>query len=65
MLPLHIARDGSAAACLWEADSVSDVQGYVDSTLGDSSVNTCFEVAAEQAFSERPVGIQTRATIGA
>ena len=49
----------SAAACLWEAGSVEDVRGYVDSTLGDSSVNTCWEVNAEMAFAERPLGIQT------
>jgi hypothetical protein len=51
------SRDGSAATCLWEADSVESVQAYVDSTLGDSSDNTCYEVNADQAFAERPSGL--------
>ena len=46
------------ATCLWEADSVDDIQGYVDSTLGDSSENLCYEVDAEQSFAERPSEIQ-------
>jgi hypothetical protein len=48
------SRDGSAVTCLWESDSVATVQQYVDSTLGDSSVNTSYEVNADQAFSDRP-----------
>jgi hypothetical protein len=43
-LQFYPARNGSGATCLWEADSVEDVQGYVDSTLGDSSENFCYEV---------------------
>jgi hypothetical protein len=39
------------------ASSVESVQRYVDSTLGDSSENACYEVAAEQAFSLQPTGI--------
>lgn len=58
-LQFYPNRDGSAAACLWEAGSVEDVRGYVDSTLGESSENTCWEVNAEMAFAERPLGIQT------
>jgi len=52
------SRDGSAVTCLWEAPSVESVQRYVDSTLGDSSENSCYEVAAERAFSQQPSGIQ-------
>ena len=58
-LQFYPSRDGSAATCLWEADSVESVQEYVDSTLGDSSVNTCYAVNAEQAFAERPLGLPT------
>ena len=61
-LQFYPARDGSGATCLWEADSVVDVQGYVDSTLGDSSDNLCYEVDAEQAFAEQPLGLPSRAT---
>jgi hypothetical protein len=58
-LQFYPATDGSAAACLWESDSVEAIQEYVDSTLGDSSVNTCFEVDSEQAFAEQPLGLRT------
>lgn len=60
-LQFYPARDGSAAACLWEARSVESVQKYVDSTLGESSDNTCYEVDAEQAFSSLPLGIRDAA----
>jgi hypothetical protein len=59
-LQFYPAVDGSGATCLWEAESVADVQAYVDSTLGDSSDNVCYEVDAEQAFAEQPLGLPTR-----
>jgi hypothetical protein len=62
-LQFYPSTDGSRATCLWEAGSVEAVQGYVDSTLGDSSANTCFEVDAEQAFAEQPLGLRTPAAI--
>jgi hypothetical protein len=64
-LQFYPATDGSAAACLWESDSVEAIQEYVDSTLGDTSVNTCFEVDSEQAFAEQPLGLRTPAAIRA
>ena len=56
-LQFYPSSEGTAATCLWEANSVDDVRGYVDAALGDSSDNTCWEVNAELAFSERPLGI--------
>jgi hypothetical protein len=56
-LQFYPSQDRSAATCLWESDSVGAVQEYVDSTLGDSSENTCYEVDAELAFSRQPLGI--------
>jgi hypothetical protein len=56
-LEFYPATDGSGASCLWEAPSVEAIQQYVDSTLGDASDNTCFEVNTEHAFAERPSGI--------
>ena len=47
----------SKAVCLWEADSVESIQTYVDSTLGDSARNLCYEVNAEAAFADRPLGL--------
>ena len=51
------ASDGSAVTCLWVAPSVGAIQAYVDTTLGDSSVNDCYEVDAERAFSAPADGI--------
>jgi hypothetical protein len=56
-LQFYPSQDRVVATCLWEADSVADVQGYVDSTLGNSSENRCYEVDAELAFARRPLGI--------
>ena len=64
-LQFYPSRDGSAATCLWEAPSVDAVQRYVDSTLGDSSENSCYEVASEKAFAARPSGINEPAIGGA
>jgi hypothetical protein len=64
-LQFYPSTDGFAVTCLWEADSVEAIQEYVDATLGDSSLNTCYEVDAEQAFAERPLGLPSSAAIGA
>jgi hypothetical protein len=56
-LEFYPSVDGSAATCLWEASSVQSIQEYVDSTLGDSSENDCYEVNTTQAFAERPSGV--------
>ena len=65
VLQFYPSTDGSAVTCLWEADSVEAVQAYVDSTLGDSSQNTCYQADAEQAFAERPLGLPASPTIAA
>jgi hypothetical protein len=62
-LQFYPARDGSEAVCLWEAPSLDSVQQYVDSTLGASSANACFTVDAEQAFADRPLGMQETAAV--
>ncbi len=62
-LQFYPSTAGTAASCLWEAESVESIQEYVDATLGDSSVNTCFEVDAEHAFAEQPLGLRTPAAI--
>ncbi len=51
--------DGSEVICLWESGSVEAVQRYVDKMLGETSVNTCYEVATEPAFARRPLGLAT------
>jgi hypothetical protein len=44
------SKDLSAATCVWEAGSVDALRDHVDSTLGDSSENTYFEIDAEHAL---------------
>lgn len=57
VLQFYPSQDGSAVTCLFESDSVASIQEYVDSVLGDSSENTCYEVDAEHAFAQGPSGI--------
>ena len=57
VLQFYPRVDGSAVTCLWESTSVEDVQEYTDTTLGDSSVNTCYQVDAEKAFADRVLGL--------
>jgi len=64
-LQFYPSADGSAVTCLWEAESVESIQEYVDSTLGDSSLNSCYEVDAKQAFAERPLGLPDSPTVAA
>jgi hypothetical protein len=44
------SADGSSATCLWEANSIDDVRDYTDTTLGDSSEQSYFEVSSENAI---------------
>jgi hypothetical protein len=44
------SRDGTEAICLWEADSVQAVAGYLDSLVGDAAENTYFQVSTEKAI---------------
>jgi hypothetical protein len=60
-LQFYPSRDRANVTCLWEAPSVTSVQGYVDATLGNSSENTCYEVDAEQAFARLPLGLRESA----
>lgn len=60
VLQFYPAADSSRVVCLWEGPSAQDIQQYVDRELGDASVNSCFEIAAEPAFSERPLGLATK-----
>lgn len=63
-LQFYPSRDRSAVTCLWESPSVGAVRGYVDSTLGDSSENICYEVDSEHAFARLPLGLRESAAGG-
>jgi hypothetical protein len=54
------STDGKLVTCLWESNSVGDVQAYVDETLGDASDNLCYAVEDTAAFADVPDGIATR-----
>jgi hypothetical protein len=56
-LQFYPSQDGAAVTCLWEGADVDDLQAYVDSTLGEASVNVCYAVDAGHAFAEQPPGI--------
>jgi hypothetical protein len=43
------SKDLSAATCVWETGSLDALRDYVDSTLGDASDNTYFEINSEYA----------------
>jgi hypothetical protein len=51
------SRDGKLVTCLWESESVDDLQSYVDETLGDASRNVCYAVEETAAFAELPTGV--------
>lgn len=61
-LQFYPNRNGSEAFCLWETESVADIQGYVDDTLGDASENDVWEVDGEHAFADKPLGLQSAAS---
>ena len=46
------SRDGDVVICVWQAEAVASVQTYVDDTLGDASINRCYEVDAAHAFAD-------------
>lgn len=57
VLQFYPSRDATRVTCLWEGPSVDAVQTYVDTTLGDSSRNTSYEIDDEKGFAERPLGL--------
>jgi hypothetical protein len=65
VLQFYPSRDLTEVTCLWESDAVESVQDWVDRTLGDSSDNVCYPVAADQAFAERPLGLPPSPKINA
>jgi hypothetical protein len=43
------SADGKLATCFWEADSVKQVQKYLDDVTLDSAVNVCYELNVEES----------------
>lgn len=48
--------DGTRSVCLWEANSVEDVESFIEEAVGEVSSNTYFAVESEEA-----VGLPTAA----
>jgi hypothetical protein len=64
VLQFYPRVDGSAVTCLWESASVDDVQRFTDTTLGDASINSCYEVDTDKAFAERVLGLAASPAMG-
>jgi hypothetical protein len=52
--------DGSQAVCLWEADSIDSLRGYLDPATEGAAENSYFEVNAQ-----RSMGLPEAAAAGA
>ena len=44
------SKDGTKAICVWEADSLMDVEAFVERAVGAWSRNTYYAVAEDKAF---------------
>jgi len=49
--------DGRHAICVWEADSIDTLQGYLDPVLGSSAKNEYFEVVNKEGVA-MPTALQ-------
>ncbi len=52
-LKLHAvypSADLRTGTCIWEADSVHEIQTFIDEYSGRFSNNLCYEVNAEESF---------------
>jgi hypothetical protein len=41
---VYPSQDGKTGTCLWEADTVEEVQQFLDKEAGDLATNFCYEV---------------------
>ena len=57
VLQFFPSRDGTLVTCLWESETVEDIQSFADETLGDASRNLCYAVEHDAAFATLPAGI--------
>jgi hypothetical protein len=42
----YASHDRNKAVCIWEANSLEALRGFIDTLVGDASENTYFEVDA-------------------
>jgi hypothetical protein len=55
--------DGTRAACIWEADSVDALKGFLEPILGKTSRNEYFQVENREGFA-RPSRVPQTAAAG-
>ena len=44
------STDGRTGTCVWEAESTSDVQKWLDNTFGDSAKNVTYQVDEKEVY---------------
>ncbi|HEY0042353.1 MAG TPA: hypothetical protein VGB71_16890 [Flavisolibacter sp.] len=49
VLGIYPSRDRKTGTCLWEANSVKDVQDFLDENAGHLAKNYCYEVNVEES----------------
>jgi len=47
---VYPATDGKTGTCLWEAESVTEVQQFLDKNASQYAKNFCYEVNVEQSM---------------
>jgi len=47
---VYPSADGKTGTCLWEADTVQEVQDFLDKNAGPFAKNFCYEVNVERSF---------------
>jgi hypothetical protein len=47
---IYPATDAKTGTCLWEADSVQQVQEFLDKNAGQFAKNFCYEVDVKQSI---------------
>ena len=52
---IYPSTDGKTGTCIWEADSVSDVQNFLDENAGKLAKNLCYEVNVSGSVGLPPI----------
>jgi hypothetical protein len=51
---VYPSQDGKTGTCVWEANTVEEVQQFLDKEAGDMAVNFCYEVNETAAIGAPP-----------
>jgi hypothetical protein len=50
VIQFYLSQDRVSATCLWQGNSILEIADYVNSVLGDTTVNTFFRVDEGHSF---------------